>query len=70
MDVLTGSDSDNSKKDPCLPFLIKNDIDMKVGTVLAAKFQGAYHRVALKRVLPQNRKVKLEFIDYGTKDIE
>ena len=45
--------------------------EVKVGTVLAAKFHDVYHRVVLKKVLPNNvKKVKLEYIDYGTEDIQ
>ena len=58
------------KSDKGDDYTVQNITELKVGTILAAKFQGVYHRVALKRVLPHNRKVKLEFIDYGTKDIQ
>ena len=51
-------------------YKVKDITEVKVGTVLAAKFQDVYHRVVLKRVLPHNMKVKLEYIDYGTKDIQ
>ena len=44
--------------------------EVKVGTVLAAKFQDVYHRVVLKSIMPHNKKVKLEYIDYGTKDFQ
>ena len=44
--------------------------EVKVGSVLAAKFQDVYHRVVLKRVLPHNMNVKLDYIDYGTKGIQ
>ena len=49
---------------------VKHITEVKVGTLLAAEFQGIYHRVVLRRVLPHNMKVKLEFIDYGTKDVQ
>ena len=51
-------------------YKVQNITDVKVGTVLAATFQGAYHRVVLKSVMPDNTKVKLEYIDYGTKAIK
>ena len=52
-------------------YKVQNITDVKVGTVLAAKFQDVYHRVVLKKILPNKvNKVKLEYIDYGTKDIK
>ena len=51
-------------------YKVQNITEMKVGTVLAAKFQDVYHRVVLKSIMPHNKKVKLEYIDYGTKDIQ
>ena len=44
--------------------------EVKVGTVLAAKFQDVYHRVVLKSVLHHDKMFKLEYIDYGTKTIQ
>ena len=51
-------------------YAVQNITDVKVGTLLAATYQGAYHRVVLKSIVPHNMKVKLEYIDYGTKDIQ
>ena len=44
---------------------------LKVGSVLAARFKdGAYHRAVLRTVLPHNSLVRLEYVDYGTVDIQ
>ena len=52
-------------------YKVENITEVKVGTVLAAKFQGVYHRVVLKKILPNKiRMAKLEYIDYGTKGIQ
>ena len=51
-------------------YMIQDITGLKLGTVLAAKFQDVYHRVVLKSIMPHNMKVKLEYIDYGTMDIQ
>ena len=51
-------------------YMIQDITGLKLGTVLAAKFQDVYHRVVLKSIMPHNMKVKLEYIDYGTTDIQ
>ena len=50
-------------------YRVRNISEVKLGTVLAAKFDGVYHRVAVKSILVHNR-VNLEYIDYGTKDTQ
>ena len=51
-------------------YMIQDITGLKLGTVLAAKFQDVYHRVVLKSIMPHNMKVKLEYIDYGTKEFQ
>jgi len=48
-------------------YKVQNIQSMKVGSVLAARYrEGDYHRVVLRRVLPNNKMVRLEYVDYGT----
>ena len=51
-------------------YAVQDIMEVKEGSVLAARFQGVWHRVELKCVLVHNSKVKLEYIDYGTKAIQ
>ena len=51
-------------------YAVQDITEVMVGTPLAAKFLDVYHRVVLKKVLNNNKKVKLEYIDYGTQDIQ
>ena len=51
-------------------YKVQSIAEVKVGTVLAAPFQGVYHRVVVKRVLPNNLVVHLDYVDYGTKDFQ
>ena len=51
-------------------YAVKDTMEVKEGTVLAARFQGVWHRVVLKCFLAHNIKVKLEYIDFGTKAIQ
>ena len=59
------------KSDKGLKFKLQDFTQVKVGTLLAATYQGAYHRVVVESFLPPfNAYVKLEYIDYGTKDFK
>ena len=51
-------------------YAVQDIMEVKEGSVLAARFQGVWHRVELKCVLVHNSKVKLEYIDFGTKAIQ
>ena len=51
-------------------YAVQDITEVKVGSLLAAKFQDVYHRVVLKSIMPHNKKVRLEYIDYGTMDFQ
>ena len=59
------------KSDKGDKYKVKTIMEVKLGTALAAPFQGVFHRVVLQSVVePHNCKVRLEYIDYGTKDFQ
>ena len=48
-------------------YKVKNLTDLKIGCLLVARYKkGDYHRVVVKELVPPDR-VKLEYVDYGTK---
>ena len=50
---------------------VKDVTQLPSGSVLAARFKdGAFHRAVLRTVLPHNSLVRLEYVDYGTVDIQ
>ena len=52
-------------------YKVRDVTQLPPGSVLAARFKdGAFHRAVLRCVLPHNSLVRLEYVDYGTVDIQ